>query len=322
MWVNTWLQRSHIPKRKISWDTAEQNLHSRPQKGLFLPDQALYARLCAGRGSYHEPTRRWWEPRQFGSASRAERAELAALEAALSLEEAAHFRAGVAVQHSRHLGASGAVLQHAMDFVDVVVGTPLALPAPVEGMLFQRGSSGGGRRLLQASLRADCPKLGAQLCVGEEWAALTPRVPATPFKVLEAAVRHTALAVPPAGDACVSCASIAVGGLGALDEPLPALVLQSPSQHCNRLLAVADLHAAATRSQLGGDQRPRAPAFLRVTLGRAREQQRSPWAASDEWSMRQPCGLQVDIEAAGIEVGPWTVHRCIQPLLDFLPCLC
>ena len=73
--------------------------------------QALYARMSASLGSFHEPSRRWWQQRRVSAASKAERAELAALEARLSLEEVAHFRAGVAAVHSRLLAGNYAVLQ-------------------------------------------------------------------------------------------------------------------------------------------------------------------------------------------------------------------
>lgn len=73
--------------------------------------QALYAKASANLGSFHEPSRRWWQQRRVAAASKAERAELAALEARLSLEEIAHFRAGVAAVHSRLLAPNHAVLQ-------------------------------------------------------------------------------------------------------------------------------------------------------------------------------------------------------------------
>ena len=52
------------------------------------------------------------------------------------------FNAGVAATHSQHLTPSRAVLQHVMDAVDVVVGSPQALPKPLEAMLFQHNGTG------------------------------------------------------------------------------------------------------------------------------------------------------------------------------------
>ena len=44
-----------------------------------------------------------------------------------------------------------------------------------------------------------CPKVGLQLLTGEEWMALTPRVPGSPFHILEAGVRDVQLNLPAAG---------------------------------------------------------------------------------------------------------------------------
>lgn len=65
----------------------------------------------ASLGTFHEPSRRWWQPRRVAAANKKERAELAELEGRLSLEEVAHFRAGVAAIHSSHLAPSYAILQ-------------------------------------------------------------------------------------------------------------------------------------------------------------------------------------------------------------------
>lgn len=240
-----------------------------------------------------------------------DRAELAALEAGLTLEEVAHFRAGVAALHSRHLAACPAVLQHAMDAINVVIGTPGRLPEPVLAMLFQRGGGSSPEQaqrragLLRARVSVACPKLGLQLRVGDEWMALTPRVPSAPFCSLEAAIRSVSLTLPASGSASLACESLAVGGLTAQDRPLSAVVVQSPSPHCRRLLAIADLHAAATRSQLKTS--PAKPGgFLALSIGRAApEELPQPRCRDDgaEWALGQPLGLQVDVELAGIEVG-------------------
>ena len=50
--------------------------------------------------------------------------------------------AGVASAHSHHLTSSRAVTQHVMDAVDVIVGSPRALPKPLEAMLFQSAAPG------------------------------------------------------------------------------------------------------------------------------------------------------------------------------------
>ncbi len=106
-----------------------------------------------------------------------------------------------------------------------------------------------------------------------------------------------------AGQATLVCESMAVGGLAALDEPLPALVMQSPSKHCMRLLAVADLHAAACRVQSSGAFG--AGSFLTLRIGRPCGGREIPWDSgkgNKEWSLAQPLGMQVEVEAAGIAV--------------------
>ena len=250
---------------------------------------------------------------------RVDRAELAALEAGLSLEAVAHFRAGVAAVHSRHLAVCPAVLQHAMDAVNVVICTPGRLPEPVLAMLYQRGSGSPEREqqragLVRACLSIACPKLGLQLRVGEEWMALTPRVPSAPFCSLEAAIRNVSLTLPASDRASLACESLAVGGLTAQDKPLRAVVMQSPSSHCRRLLAIADLHAAATRSQLkSGPARP--GGFLSLSVGRAAATEApQPRCSKDgaEWALGQPLGLQVDMELAGIEVKALWLPECVK----------
>jgi hypothetical protein len=83
------------------------------------------------------------------------------------------------------------------------------------------------------------------------------------------------------------------------------VVVQSPSSHCTRLLATADLHAAASRVQTAPAKTPNR--FLEVTFGRgsatgeihvARQEGKPPLP----WEMVRPLGMEVDVEAAGIEV--------------------
>jgi hypothetical protein len=119
----------------------------------------------------------------------------------------------------------------------------------------------------------------------------------------------------PSGEATLVCKSMAVGGLAALDEPLPALVMQSPSKHCMRLLAVADLHAAACRVQSSGVFG--AGSFLILRIGRPCSGRGGPWERTKgdkEWSLAQPLGMQVEVEAAGIAV-------CLLLSSSFFQCL-
>ena len=59
------------------------------------PLQALYARRAARYPSFHEPQLGWWRRRRVPKADKADEGELTVLEDRLSLEEIAHFRAGV-----------------------------------------------------------------------------------------------------------------------------------------------------------------------------------------------------------------------------------
>ncbi len=96
-----------------------------------------------------------------------------------------------------------------MDAVDAVVGTPATVPKPVEAMLFQRctrGLENAKASPVTVRMRVACPKLGLQLAVGEEWMALTPRVPESPFHTLEAAIRDVSITLQPTG-ALVICSS-------------------------------------------------------------------------------------------------------------------
>jgi hypothetical protein len=99
------------------------------------------------------------------------------------------------------------------------------------------------------------------------------------------------------------------------------VVVQSPSSHCTRLLATADLHAAASRVQTAPAKTP--GSFLEVKFGRERADAELHVARRKgtpllPWEMLQPLGMEVDVEAAGIEVrllwhgfascdSPWSV---------------
>lgn len=114
------------------------------------------------------------------------------------------------------------------------------------------------------------------------------------------------------------CESMAVGGLAALDEPLPAIVMQSPSKHCMRLLAVANLHAAASRVQTSSSFG--AGSFLTLRISRACARQEDVWdAPAKEWILAQPRGMQIEVEAAGIEVN---LHWSLLDISECFPSMC
>jgi len=105
-----------------------------------------------------------------------------------------------------------------MDAVDAVIGTPGAVPAQVESMLFQRCSGRlqtAGASPIAVRMSVACPKLGVQLNVGEEWMALTPRVPLSPFHTLEAAVRDVSVSLHPSGAPIFAALTVCVRQLPA-----------------------------------------------------------------------------------------------------------
>ena len=81
--------------------------------------------------------------------------------------------------------------------------------------------------------------------------------------------------------------------------------MQSPSSHCNRLLATADLHAAASRVQTKPAKTPKSFLVVKFGRGSANTENSASRRSGKEaplWEMRQPSGMEVDVEAAGIEV--------------------
>ena len=81
--------------------------------------------------------------------------------------------------------------------------------------------------------------------------------------------------------------------------------MQSPSSHCNRLLATADLHAAASRVQTKPAKTPKSFLVVKFGRGSANSENSASRRSGKEallWEMRQPSGMEVDVEAAGIEV--------------------
>lgn len=81
--------------------------------------------------------------------------------------------------------------------------------------------------------------------------------------------------------------------------------MQSPSSHCNRLLATADLHAAASRVQTKPAKTPKSFVVVKFGRGSANTENSTSWRSGKEallWEMRQPSGMEIDVEASGIEV--------------------
>lgn len=97
------------------------------------------------------------------------------------------------------------------------------------------------------------------------------------------------------------CESMIAGGLAALDEPLPASIAQSPSPHCMRLLAVADLHAAASTGRISSTFGSGKFLSVKISHSVPEEEEPGPDRAAGR-SFGRPHGMHLDIQAAGIEV--------------------
>ena len=81
--------------------------------------------------------------------------------------------------------------------------------------------------------------------------------------------------------------------------------MQSPSSHCNRLLATADLHAAASRVQTKPAKTPKSFVVVKFGRGSANTENSTSRRSGKEallWEMLQPSGMEIDVEASGIEV--------------------
>ena len=72
--------------------------------------------------------------------------------------------------HSHNLTLSHAVTQHVMDAIDVIVGSPQALPKPLEAMLFQLNASGvlAYAGLISAYMQSNDPPFGAVFTLSAE----------------------------------------------------------------------------------------------------------------------------------------------------------
>ncbi|KAK9815754.1 hypothetical protein WJX72_009012 [[Myrmecia] bisecta] len=277
--------------------------------------QRAYAARCASLPTWQDD-RAWWQLRKrMAPADAHDHATLEQLEASLSVEQIAHFRAGVAALHSKPLLRNEAVFRHAMDALDAMIAATGPLPPAIEALIFQQDMCSSQNRLFGLVMSVSCPKVGIILDVGEVWTATTPRMPSSQFASLEAAVRGVTCKMTAESKVVVNIASIGGGGMCLRDGQMTAEVLSSPSAECNRLLRVADLQAVATREDTFYSSKHAGLDFLymRISLHSGYQQDKplrgrhvataeSAVQATEEWHALQPAGMDVSLRLAGIKV--------------------
>lgn len=167
-----------------------------------LKFQALYRATHAGLTSFRELDRKWWQRKRVARADKTMIRALHAAEERLTLEEVAHFSAGVAQQYSASLQSSEAFTGHVLDAVDAIVGNLGPLQPALESMLLQQGQH---QRADMLALRVSitCPKLGIMVNVGDAWTASLPQPVTKAFTFLEASLHNSEFLLHPSGVPCL-----------------------------------------------------------------------------------------------------------------------
>ena len=109
--------------------------------------------------------RRWYQRRRVHKADALDIQAERAMASRLTLEEIAHFRAGVAQQYSRSLRRSEAATNHVLDAMDAIVGNLGPLQPALEGMLLHQDAKQRAD-VLAVKASVTCPKLGVLAHVG------------------------------------------------------------------------------------------------------------------------------------------------------------
>ncbi|KAK9867091.1 hypothetical protein WJX84_006946 [Apatococcus fuscideae] len=301
-----------VSRHKVSLHTLESRHRNR------LAYTKLYEAIISERPSYQAFT----SSLISGRVTRLQRNQLAAMEAQLTLEEIAHFRVAIAAQHSKCIKDDPAVLSHAFHAVDAIISNLGALPSSVESMLFQTKSSSEAPKMIGFKLHATCPKIGVSIQACTSWWALSGLRPTADFSAVEASVKDISVSITPSGRISGRIKSFAAGGLGMgeASSEVVATLINSPSGDCNRLLQVADLHAAA--SQAGGlqdylAQIPKQFLVVSIAMKAAKleetdveaDAQAAPVmstgatvAAADNFHAVRPPGFEIKARLAGIQV--------------------
>lgn len=220
-----------VPRAVRSHALSAQQLHgAQPKLVAVAEDPKGLPHSPRRTSSYRLLARTAVEMRRPLQGGSEDAAVLKALEEQLTLEEIAHFRAGVAAVYSRHAPwrrmtradelASRLTkacswpsamlddpdhLHHALDAVDAVVGNLGPLPTPVASMLFQQEGDVGnvdGAPSLVFSATLGCPKIGVFLAIEGDRNPLTAPLPDRKFSCLEALLGDINYAIAPAGKLC------------------------------------------------------------------------------------------------------------------------
>jgi hypothetical protein len=246
------------------------------RRAARLEYQSLYAGTLVNHRQFAEPGRRWWQMRQVRAADEAARRRLAEFEEALSLEELAHFRFGVAAVYNRVIAENEELLHLVADKIDALVYTRrVGMPPGLADLLLHRdrkankpGSGGGGGSgppgapssggdggtatnssggLLRHGLRISisCPKIG--IAVDMRSSATAPPVPGLKYVVL--CVRRVAGELDVDGSINLQVRSLDCGKSDTPTGLLEPRILACPSSVCAQVCRAADF----TRYAVTGD---------------------------------------------------------------------
>jgi len=225
------------------------------RRAARLEYQSLYAATLVNHRQFAEPGRRWWQTRRVRAADEAAKRRLEDFEEALSLEELAHFRFGVAAIYNRVIAESEGLLQLVADKIDALVYTRRdGMPPGLADLLLHRdrnpknhsgvgGSSGAGdgataNTLLRHGLRVfiSCPKIG--VAVDLRSSATAPPLPGLNYLVL--CIRRVAGELDVDGSINLQVHSLGCGQSDAPTGVLEPRILGCPSSLCAQVCRAAD----------------------------------------------------------------------------------
>jgi hypothetical protein len=226
------------------------------RRAARLEYQSLYAGTLVNHRQFAEPGRRWWQKRQIRAADERAKRRLAEFEEALSLEELAHFRFGVAAVYNRVIADNEGLLHLVADKIDALVYTRRdSMPPGLADLLLHRdrsplshsGGSGSGNnagdgatsnKLLRHGLRISmyCPKIG--VAVDMRASATAPPLPGLNYLVL--CVRRVAGELDVDGSINLQVHSLDCGQSDAPTGVLEPRILGCPSSVCAQVCRAAD----------------------------------------------------------------------------------
>ena len=231
------------------------------RRAARLEYQSLYAGTHVNHRQFAEPGRRWWQMRRVRAADETARRRLEEFEEALSLEELAHFRFGVAAVYNQVIAEDEALLHLVADKIDALVYTRRGgMPPGLADLLLHRDrraapSTGGdgssaansSSGLLRHGLRVsiNCPKIGVALDMRPSSTA--PSQPGLKYLVL--CVKRVAGELDVDGSINLQVHSLDCGQSDAPTGALEPVILACPSSVCAQICRAADF----TRYAVTGD---------------------------------------------------------------------